>query len=72
MSFIFGDFSLGFGALLLSIFIGWVWGADKAANELTLGAEGFAKTKKIWMIMIRSFIPAVIFLILLNLFGIFN
>jgi neurotransmitter:Na+ symporter, NSS family len=72
MSFIFGDFSLGFGALLLSLFIGWVWGADKAAGELSLGSYGFARTKKIWMFMIRFFIPVVIFLILLNLFGIFG
>ena len=72
MSFLFGDFSLGFGALLLSIFIGWVWGADKAADELALGAESFTLTKKAWMIMIRYFIPLVIFVILLNLFGIFG
>lgn len=72
MSFIFGDFSLGFGALLLSIFIGWVWGGGKAADELSHGAEGFVKTKKLWVLMIRYFIPLVIFLILLNLFGIFN
>ena len=72
MSFMFGDFSLGFGALLLSIFIGWIWGAGKAADEPTLGADGFAKTKKVWMIMIRYFIPLVIFVILLNLFGIFD
>lgn len=72
MSFIFGDFSLGFGALLLSIFIGWVWGADKAAAELTLGAESFTLTKKAWMIMIKFFIPVIIFVILLNLFGIFG
>lgn len=72
MSFIFGDFSLGFGAFLLSIFIGWIWGADKAADELSLGAESFVQTKKIWMFMIRFFIPVVIFVILLNLFGIFD
>jgi len=72
MSFLFGDFSLAFGALMLSIFIGWVWGVDKARDEIVQGSPGFAKTKKIWGFMIRYFIPGVVFLILLNLFGIFD
>jgi NSS family neurotransmitter:Na+ symporter len=72
MSFIFGDFSLAFGALLLSIFVGWIWGAPKAADELQKGSKFFVKTKTVWIFMIRYFIPVVIFLILLNLFGIFD
>ncbi|MGD9898179.1 MAG: sodium-dependent transporter [Calditrichaceae bacterium] len=72
MSFIFGDFSLAFGAFCLSIFVGWIWGADKAADEIQLGGSSFAKTRNIWIFMIRYFIPVVIFVILLNLFGIFN
>ncbi len=71
MSFIFGDFSLAFGALMLSIFIGWVWGAEKAADEIALGAKGFNKSRGFWMFMIRYFIPLVVFVILLNLFGLF-
>jgi NSS family neurotransmitter:Na+ symporter len=72
MSFIFGDFSLAFGALMLSIFTGWIWGADKASDEIQHGYPGFAKSRNFWGFMIRFFIPVVIFLILLNLFGIFN
>lgn len=72
MSFVFGDFSLAFGALMLSLFIGWVWGADKAAAEIEAGSAGFNKSRKFWMFMIRYFIPAVIFIILLNLFGLFD
>lgn len=72
MSFIFGDFSLAFGALMLSIFVGWVWGVDKAADEIQEGAPSFAKTRMFWGFMIRWFIPLVIFVILLNLFGIFG
>jgi NSS family neurotransmitter:Na+ symporter len=72
MSFLFGDFSLAFGALMLSIFVGWVWGADKAGDELQEGAPFFAKTRKYWVFMIRWFIPVVVFVILLNLFGIFG
>lgn len=72
MSFIFGDFSLGFGALLLSIFVGWVWGAERAADELSEGSVFFHKTRKFWVFMIRFFVPVVIFLILLNLFKVFD
>jgi len=72
MSFVFGDFSLAFGALMLSIFIGWIWGADKAADELAQGAAGFNKTRGFWIFMIRYFIPVVVFVILLNLFGLFD
>jgi NSS family neurotransmitter:Na+ symporter len=72
MSFLWGDFSLAFGAFLLSIFIGWVWGGANAAKEIEVGSPYFAKTKTIWIFMIKYFIPIVIFMILLNLFGIFD
>jgi NSS family neurotransmitter:Na+ symporter len=72
MSFIWGDFSLAFGALLLSIFVGWIWGAGKAADELESNSSFFQKTRGVWIFMIRFFIPVVVFLILLNLFGIFD
>lgn len=72
VSFFSGDFSLPLGALLLSIFIGWVWGAKNAADEIEVGCPGFSKYRKIWEFMIRWFIPAVIFVILLNIFGLFS
>jgi len=72
MSFVFGDFSLAFGALLLSIFVGWVWGVDKASEEIEQGSPSFANSKKFWGFMIKYFIPATIFIILLNLFGLFG
>ena len=71
MSFIFGDFSLAFGAFVLSIFIGWVWGAKYAADEIETGSSAFSKGRQLWIFMIRYFIPVIIFLILLNLFGMF-
>ena len=72
MSFIFGDFYLAFGALLMSIFVGWIWGAEKAADELEVESKFFRKTRPVWIFLIRYFIPFVVFLILLNLFGIFE
>jgi len=72
MSFVFGDFSLAFGALLLSIYIGWIWGAKNAALELAEGSRFFKGFFTVWIFMMRYFIPIVIFIILLNLFGIFD
>lgn len=72
MSFIFGTFSLAFGALMLSIFIGWIWGKKNASEEILQGSPGFAKTQKLWVFMIRYFIPLIIFILLLNIFGIFD
>jgi NSS family neurotransmitter:Na+ symporter len=72
MIFVFGDFSLAFGALLMSIFVGWVWGAHKAADEIQLGSEFFARTRGVWIFLIKYFIPVVILFILLNLFGLFG
>jgi NSS family neurotransmitter:Na+ symporter len=72
-SFFFGDFLLAFGALILSIFIAFIWGADNAADEINIGAgkfQGFIRT--LWIATVKYFIPVVVFLILLNLFGIFN
>jgi NSS family neurotransmitter:Na+ symporter len=72
VSFIFGTFSLAFGALMLSIFVGWIWGSKKASQEITQGAPGFIKASVLWSFMIRYFIPLVIFILLLNIFGIFD
>lgn len=72
ISFIFGDFSLAFGAVLLSIFVGWIWGVDKAGDEIIQGAAFFEKTRAVWSFMIKYFIPVVVFIVLLNLFGIFD
>jgi len=72
MSFLFGDISLALGALLLSIFVGWIWGAHQAAEEMSLGSPFFRRIRKIWIFMIRYFIPIVVFIIFLNVFGLFK
>ncbi len=72
MSFIFGTFSLAFGALMLSIFVGWIWGAKNASEEILEGAPSFARTMRLWAFMIRYFIPLIVFILLLNIFGIFD
>lgn len=72
VDFLFGSFALTFGGLLLSIFVGWKWGAKKASDEMALGFTSsnllFLKT---WQFLIRFVCPVVIFLVLLNIFNIF-
>ncbi len=68
MDFIWGNFSLAFGALLLSIFVGWIWGADRALAELRQGAGDFSWQGEGWKWLIKIICPVVIFVILLNLF----
>lgn len=68
MDFIWGNFSLAFGALLLSVFVGWVWGADRALDELRAGSPGFGWQGEGWKVLIRFVCPAVIFVILVSLF----
>jgi NSS family neurotransmitter:Na+ symporter len=72
MSFLWGDFSLAFGALLLSIFIGWIWKAENATKEILSGNQKFIRASKLWEFFLKYLIPVVIFIILLNLFGIFD
>ncbi len=73
MSFLFIDFSLTLGALLISIFVGWVWGARNAGEELAQGAPAkFSPLIKGWTFLIRFIIPVVIFIIFLNIFGVFD
>lgn len=69
ISFFAGDFSLAFGAFLLAIFIGWIWGAEKAADEITVGAPAFKRFRSIWIFLIKFFIPAIVIVILFNVFG---
>ncbi len=71
MDFLFGNISLAVGALFLSIFVGWVWGATNASEELATGNPKFKKWAPLWSFLIRFICPASIFIILLNLFKFF-
>ena len=66
MSFVFSDLSLPIGGFFISIFVGWVWGIDKAYEELLLNTSpGLAKLMGLWGILVRFICPAVILLILI-------
>jgi NSS family neurotransmitter:Na+ symporter len=72
MDFVWGNLSLAVGALLLSIFVGWIWGVDQAGQELAEGSGSRPGLVRLWGFFIRWVCPVVIFIVLLNLFGVFG
>lgn len=72
MDFIWGNISLALGALLISIFVGWVWGTKNAEEELAQGSTLGSTVLRFWSIFLKYVCPIVIFIVLLNIFGVFS
>ena len=68
MDAIWGNLALALGALLISIFVGWVWGAERAAEELQQGSRVGSGLLRGWQFFIRYICRVVIFIILLSVF----
>lgn len=68
MDFIWGNLSLAIGALLISIFVGWVWGAPRAVAELRRGSLFRGPLARAWTFAIRFLLPIGIFFVLITLF----
>lgn len=74
MIFLWFDIFPPLGALLFCVFIGWVWGIDKAVEELAKGSPGFKRNlfglpisqAKLWGFFIRFVCPLAIALIWFN------
>jgi NSS family neurotransmitter:Na+ symporter len=56
---IFGQYALVLGALLISIFVGWVWGVRNAAEEVRSNDEKFSFDRT-WSFLIRFLCPIAI------------
>ena len=65
MATIWNNFALPIGGLMLSIFVGWVWGVDKAIEEL-LREHAWFPAPKLWGVLIRFVAPVAIIIILLT------
>lgn len=72
MDFIWGNLALAIGALLISIFVGWIWGPKGAGDEVILGSRLGGRFVRMWTFFLRYVCPVVIFVVLLNLFGVFE
>jgi NSS family neurotransmitter:Na+ symporter len=63
---VFGQYSLVIGALLISVFVGWVWGV-KAAGEEVRENDGKFPLGRTWAFLIRFVCPIAIVAILISL-----
>lgn len=66
MATVWNNWALPIGGLLISVFVGWVWGAENAIAELT--AEGqHLPAARLWAFLIRCVCPlAIIFIIVMT------
>ncbi len=63
-NFIFGNIALAVGALLICVFVGYVWGAKKAIQEIFSGNPKF-KLRPFWVFSLKFLSPiAVIFILI--------
>lgn len=67
MDAIWGNISLALGALLMSIFVGWVWGSRNAADEMREGSNLSPTGQRVWSFFIRFVCPIFIFWVLFNI-----
>jgi len=73
MDFFFGTVAVVVVCLMLSLYTGWVKNIKTYANELALGAPGFDGWKRAgWIFFIKFVCPVVIFLVVLDLLGVFG
>lgn len=65
--FVASNAMLPFSGLLTVIFVGWVWGAERAEGEITRGAGQFSlAVSRLWEIIIKYVGPVALAYILIN------
>jgi len=68
MDWWFGNIMLAIGAVLISIFFGWVWKTRRAAAEILEGYPGFERFAPALDLLLKFFCPACIIVLLVFLF----
>ncbi len=63
---LFGQYSLVIGALLISLFVGWVWGVKAAGEEVRVN-DGEFPLGRTWAFLIRFVAPSAIVAILVKM-----
>lgn len=66
MDFLWGGLGMICGGGLMAIFAGWVWGGDKAADEIGAGCGFFGRLRGIWIFLIKYVAPIAILLVLVQ------
>jgi len=70
--YIASNILLPLGGLLMCIFIGYVWGVDKAIKEVMQGGRFAFKTQKFWTILVKYVAPIAVAFVFLNGLGLFK
>lgn len=70
LDFLTANILLPLGGLMMCIFIGYVWGVDKAADEITQGGKFAFKLRGFWTIMVKFVAPIAVGIVFLNMLGI--
>jgi len=71
MATVWNNWALPIGGFFIAIFVGWVWGADKAIAELTAEGAHFPAAN-LWAFLIRWVCPvAILFVIIMTARGFF-
>jgi NSS family neurotransmitter:Na+ symporter len=68
MDWLFANVMLAVGAILISIFFGWVWKMKAAAEELSKGFPKAGRLLSAFDIMLRFVCPALILVVLIYIF----
>jgi NSS family neurotransmitter:Na+ symporter len=61
---IFANISLAVGALLICVFVGWIWGVKKPVEEIQEGNPRF-RIRPLWVFSLKFFSPVVLIIILI-------
>ena len=64
MDLLFSNIVLALGALIISIFVGYVWRVKNALKEISFGNPRF-RLKPVWVFNIKFLAPVVIIIILI-------
>lgn len=70
MEFMTDKLLMPLGALLFCILVGWVWGIDKASEEISSNGKYPFKLRGIYTVMVKFIAPIAIILIMLSGFGV--
>lgn len=79
MDFIFGTVIIVLISLLCSVYVGWIWKPKNAINEILQGSPHFTRPlvgnltqAKIWTVFVRFICPIIIFVVLMDMLGLFS
>jgi NSS family neurotransmitter:Na+ symporter len=68
---LWGEWSLAIGALLLCVFVGWVWGVEPAQAELEASGQRLPGAG-LWRVLVRFVAPALVLAVFLHQLGLFG